>query len=90
MGIKAVYFDGSTYLQNDAIPSMPSSSPYGLLSFWYNASSSTGVVLQTSDAYDDNSVLVILRQQLQIDLADDPDYTNFMERIGSGANADMP
>jgi hypothetical protein len=90
MGIKAVYFDGSTYLQNDAIPSMPSSSPYGLLSFWYNASSSTGVVLQTSDAYDDNSVWVILRQQLQIDLADGPDYTNFMERIGSGANADMP
>src|SRR5438132_1655501 len=35
-GVKAVHFDGLTYLQNNGLPTMPSSSSEFLLSFWYN------------------------------------------------------
>lgn len=38
MGIKAVHFDGSTYLSNSSLSSVPSSSNYLFLSFWYRAS----------------------------------------------------
>lgn len=34
-GVKSVHFDGSTYLQNNRLPTMPSSGSKFLLSFWY-------------------------------------------------------
>jgi len=93
MGIKAAYFDGLTYIQNDVLPAIPSSSPYGFLFYWYNSTfagtNSWQTMLENNDGSDNNSVWIVQRGgtgssggALEIALADNPDYDSYMERWG--------
>jgi hypothetical protein len=55
-GVKAVHFDGMTYLQNNGLPTMPSSSSEFVLSFWYNGvcpnkSRTQNIILTQLDEY---------------------------------------
>jgi hypothetical protein len=68
---------------------MPSSSAYGLLSFWYNTDRQSQPVIGTRDGSGEPSICVTLDKQLRLTLEawSGSDLTHVMERLGS---ADLP
>jgi len=92
----AVTFDGNTYLTTQGeVANMPTSSPYGLLSYWYNNLATMGqpILLQNIlDQWYDNTVWIVMNQfsgngsnqalgKLQLDFAPDANYDQVMEMM---------